>query len=488
MAYVTEHLKPRQLWRYFEEISRIPRASKKEREVLDYLLQFAHDHGLDHREDGAGNIVMTRPSHPQFARAPVVVLQSHVDMVCEKNADSSHDFDRDPIILCVEGDWVKAEGTSLGADNGIGIAAMLSILADQELQFGKMEFLFTVEEEVGLNGALALDTKMISGRIMINLDTEEVGALYMGCAGGRDSDLFVPGKTVSVGRELKALRIGVSGLRGGHSGAEIHLGGANAIKLLARVISRLRSVAALRIASIEGGDKHNAIPREAFAVVTVEERDLENLDKHFDRYTSELRRELEANDPSVHFDLDRVDLPAHVFDEGSSGNIIDTVMVVPHGVLAMSGVVANLVETSSNLSSIRTEEESVHIHASHRSSVESALKGVCDVHTSISRLVGARIEQDVGYPGWNPDPASRVLGFAKRGAESVIGRVPDVCAIHAGLECGVIKQKFEGMDAVSMGPTIRGAHSPDERVHIGSVNQFWQILIETLRLINTEVS
>jgi dipeptidase D len=487
MAFATANLEPRVLWRYFEEISRIPRASKKEGRVLEYLLRRAGELGIDCRQDDAGNIVMYRPAHSRYSRAPAAVVQSHVDMVCEKNSDSDHDFDRDPIVLQVDGEWVRAKGTSLGADNGIGVASMLSILSDSSLELGPLELLFTVEEEIGLNGARDLAPEMISGRTLINLDTEEVGSLYVGCAGGRDSDLFVPMEAESAGGSLKALKLGVTGLRGGHSGAEIHLGGANALKLLARMLSRLRHAAGtpLRVASLAGGDKHNAIPREAFAVVVVDEAGTGAVRSSFDEYVSTLHGELHSVDPGARFHLDPADLPPKVFDERSSARLVDTVMAIPHGVLAMSRIVEGLVETSSNLSSVRTGGEEAHIHASHRSSVDSALDWMCETHRSIASLSGARIEQDAGYPGWSPDPDSRILGMAKEASQRILGRSPNVRAIHAGLECGVIKGKFEGMDAISIGPTIRGPHSPDERVHIQSVHQFRSILLETLRLFSS---
>jgi dipeptidase D len=490
MAYVTEDLEPRVVWRNFEEISRIPRASRKEGPVLEYLLRRARELGVDCRQDDAGNVVIYRPAHPRYSRAPVAVLQSHVDMVCEKNSDSDHDFDRDPIVLQVDGEWVRAKGTSLGADNGIGVASMLSILSESSLELGPLELLFTVEEEIGLNGARDLDRGMISGRTLINLDTEEVESLYVGCAGGRDSDFFLPMKAESAGAALKALKLGVTGLRGGHSGAEIHLGGANAIKLLARVLSHLRGAVGtpLRVASFAGGDKHNAIPREAFAVVAVDAGSEHAVQNSFDTFASTLYGELHSMDPGARFHLDSADLPPMVFDERSSGRLVDTIMAIPHGVLAMSRLMEDLVETSSNLSSIRAGSEEVHIHTSHRSSVDSALDWVCETHRSIAALSGARIEQDAGYPGWNPDPASRILGLAKEASLSVLGRAPAVRAIHAGLECGVIKRNFEGMDAVSIGPTIRGPHSPDERVHIESVHRFWSILLETLRLFSSSGS
>ncbi len=483
MARFTEGFEPEALWSYFEEISGIPRASKNERRVLDYLLKFARKRSIEHRNDSRGNIVMVRSAAGGFEDSPVVVLQSHVDMVCEKNASSDHDFDRDPIVLKREGEWIGADGTSLGADNGIGVAAMLAILADSSLKLGPMEFLFTVEEEVGLNGAMDLDTGMISGKRLINLDTEEVGTLYIGCSGGRDSDIYLPMHADDTDGVLDFLRLGVTGLKGGHSGAEIHLGRANAIKLLARVLSSLKDSFPLRIVSVEGGDKDNAIPREAAAIIAVETNARDDVEKLFETFTESLVDEFRQLEPELRFSLEEQSEGLTVFNTSSSSNLIDTLMVIPHGVLAMSAVMENLVETSSNLSSIRTESGAVHIHASHRSSVESALAWNCELHRSIARLSGARIEQDQGYPGWNPDPSSKLLEHAREAVQQVLGRPAAVRAIHAGLECGVIKDRFEGMDVISLGPTIRGAHSPDERVHIGSVDSFWKILLATLRSI-----
>jgi dipeptidase D len=486
MSKTFTSLEPKLLWQFFEEISRIPRSSKNEGAMIDYILGFARDRGLEYKQDKAGNIAVKRPAHSGFEQHPTVVLQSHVDMVCEKNADSAHDFSRDPISLRIDGDWMRAESTSLGADNGIGVAAMLSILHDNSLSFGELEMLFTVEEEVGLNGAMDLDTALISGCILINLDTEEVGTLYIGCAGGRDSDLYVP-MTDAANGDLDSIEIGVTGLRGGHSGAEIHLGGANAVKLLFRLMKGLQAVTPLNIVSIRGGDKHNAIPREASARIAFKKKKGEALLRFLDERAAEVKRELVSREPGLCIHRDHVPVPDHQFDTVSSARLIDVVSVIPHGVLVMSGSMDDLVETSSNLSSIASQPDTVHIHTSHRSSVESALDWVCEIHGSIAGLAGARIEQDRGYPAWNPDPASAILGIAKKGVEKVLGRAPKIRAIHAGLECGVIKRRFEGMDAISIGPTIRGAHSPDERVHIESVEQFWNILVEILHGVRTAV-
>jgi dipeptidase D len=426
---------------------------------------------------------MRRPVGDLYRGKPVVVVQSHVDMVCEKNISTVHDFNNDPVRLKRDGAWICAEGTSLGADNGIGVAAMLAMLADPHMEPWPVEYLFTVEEEIGLNGAKALDTDMLRGSMLINLDTEEVGTLYIGCAGGRDSDLLFPMQEYTTKQSMGFLHVTVSGLRGGHSGAEIHLGGANAIKLLARVLNALRHELPVHLVSINGGDKDNAIPREADAVIAVPEGDVEKARKLFSACISRVSDVTRAVEPGVQFHLEDWSNGGTPFTSKSTGCLVDALMVIPHGVLAMSSVMENLVETSNNLSSVRTAQNRVHVHASHRSSVSDALSWVAEVHGSISRLSNAGLEQDEGYPGWNPDPSSKLLSHASEGVRRVLGKDPTIRAIHAGLECGVIKQRVKGMDAISMGPTIVAPHSPDERVHIESVDLFWNIMIQTLEII-----
>ncbi len=478
---VAENLRPKKLWSYFEEISQIPRPSKKEKAVLEYIIRFAKEYGLHYRQDKLGNVLITKPASKRFKNTPTVVLQSHVDMVCEKNSESAHDFSNDPIKLEIAGEWVRAAETSLGADNGIGVAAMLAILTDDSIQHGELECLFTVEEETGLTGAVHLDPSMIKGRFLINLDTEEVGAVYIGCAGGRDSDIYLPMVVKKPGDEMGALQIGITGLQGGHSGAEIHLGRANAIKLMARILYSFKKYAEFFMSSIHGGDKDNAIPRETFCIIILEKKNLHTIRRSFKEFSSKLKEELGVVDPAARFEIHEHLLPPSMFDLQSTQNLINLLMSMPHGVISMSILFKDLVQTSTNISSIKTEDKRIHIHSSHRSSVESELEWVCDHHVSLSGLARAHIEQDDGYPGWVPDPDSSLLKIAKAAVERVLGREADVRAIHAGLECGVIKKKFEEMEAISIGPTIRGPHSPNERVHIASVQNFWEILIHTLR-------
>ncbi|RKY29177.1 MAG: hypothetical protein DRP74_09165 [Candidatus Omnitrophota bacterium] len=481
MAEVTQGLKPERLWHYFEEIAKIPRASKNEREILAYIRRFAENRKLDYAQDAAGNIVIRREASPRFKDRPVIVLQSHVDMVCEKNENSSHDFETDPITLVLDDEWVKADGTSLGADNGIGIAAMLALLEDREDEFGRIECLFTVDEETGLTGAFNLDPSLIQGRLLVNLDTESSTTLYIGCAGGKDSDILLPVAKVFTDGGMKSLRIAVRGLKGGHSGVEIHLGRANAIKLLARILNHLKLSYEFHVVSVTGGDKANAIPREAEAVIIVRPKDSTRVMEEFRLYSNTVLSEYERIEPGARFECEECEDSGAALDRNSTDILIRLLMAIPHGVIAMSAAVRDLVETSTNLSSVRTEERQVHIHTSHRSSIESALEWVVDTHVAIASLASAQCRQDEGYPAWYPDPDSQLLAKVKKAYRKVTGRDAHIKAIHAGLECGVIKKKFEGMDAVSVGPTIENAHSPDERVNIKSVEIFDAVLRETLR-------
>jgi len=481
MGEVTRGLKPERLWHYFEEISKIPRASKSEKEILEYIRRFAESMKLDYTQDAAGNIVIRREASPGFEDKPVVVLQSHVDMVCEKNEKSSHDFDNDPIALVLDNGWLRADGTSLGADDGIGVAAMLAFLGDRETKLGKIECLFTVDEETGLTGAFNLDPTLIQGRLLINLDTESSTTLYIGCAGGKDSDIFLPVAEAPVDRTLKALKIAVRGLKGGHSGAEIHLGRANAVKLLARILNHLQLSYEVGLASLTGGDKANAIPREAQAVITAQSGDSTPITEDLHTYCDAVRQEYRVLEPTASFECEECKVPETELDRDSAGRLTRLLMALPHGVVAMSAVVPDLVETSTNLSSVRMEEQQVHIHASHRSSLESALDWMADMHAAIADLASAQCVQDEGYPAWYPDPDSPLLARVKRVYRRMTGRDAEVRAIHAGLECGVIKKRFKDMDAVSLGPTIENAHSPDERVNIESVETFNTVLHETLK-------
>jgi len=486
MTRVFQNLKPERVWYYFEEISKIPRCSENMEGITDFILQFAREHGLAHRKDSASNILVIKPAAPGLEKTPVVVLQSHLDMVCEKNSDSTHDFTNHPVKMKVEADSVMAEGTTLGGDNGIGIAAMLALLEHPSLPAGMLECLFTVDEEIGLKGAFALDTSLLKGRMLVNLDSEEVGSIYIGCAGGKDSEITLPIRWTVPTKEECSLRLIVRGLRGGHSGVDIHSGRANAIKLLARILFHLKGQLSIRVVSFTGGDKLNAIPREASVLIAVRKEDTVRAHKLFDTHCSALKKEYYGVEPEIAFTMQDEKHTDKLLDADSSEMFVNLLSAIPHGVLAMSPIIEGLVETSTNLASVRTRTEAVHLAASHRSSVDSALNWVCDVHRAIAAMAGAEIEQNEGYPGWSPDEGSKLLKYAKEVVKKVSGGEARVMAIHAGLECGIIKRKYKGMDAISIGPTITGAHSPQEKVDIESVETFWKVLLQILQEVYGE--
>ncbi|UCB45080.1 MAG: aminoacyl-histidine dipeptidase [Spirochaetota bacterium] len=481
MERVTKDLEPERLWYYFEEISKLPRASRNERKVREFIIQFAKENDLVCMSDDAGNVLVVKAPSKGFEDNPTLVLQAHMDMVCEKNEGVKHDFSKDPIKLVIDGEWMRAKGTTLGADNGIGVAAILAVLEDRSIRSGKLEALFTAEEEIGLIGAMKMKEDLLEGRYLINLDAEETGTVYIGCAGGRDSHITLPLVSEKPEGSIAGLKIKVGGCRGGHSGVNIHEGRANAIKLLARILKIIaKKEVPYRIAMLIGGDKMNAIPREASCTVVVEDGMMSQVKGIVNGYTSLLRDEFQSIDPEINFCVEHISVPDVVYDSISTEKIVNLLMALPHGVLAMSGVMDGLVETSTNVASVRTEEKKCRIGTSQRSSKDSALEWVSDMHVAISQLSDAHIEQDEGYPGWNPDPNSKLLQYVKSAVKKVMGKDPIVKAVHAGIECGVIKTRYKDMDAISVGPTVEGVHSPDERVNIKSVETSWKILLQII--------
>jgi dipeptidase D len=483
MQNVTNRLKPERLWWYFEELSRIPRCSKNSRRVVRFIEDFARERNLWFKKDSASNIVLVRPATRAMAHMPRVVLQSHVDMVCEKNRDSRHDFMKDPISLRIDGEWVKAKNTTLGADNGIGVAAMLAVLEDKTLNTGPLECLFTTDEEIGLIGAFELDPSMIEGKMLINLDTGDLGVIYVGCAGGKDSHmkLSLDRKDPLSSMWFGELRIG--GLKGGHSGAEIHLGGANALKCMGRALFHIGKQFSFSLFSLTGGARLNAIPREACAKLAVEKTNAAEARGAFLEYCENLKNEYRHVDPGFSCDVLDCSAPVKIFDKASTEALVNLLMIIPHGVLSMSNSIEGLVETSTNLASVSHENELVSLHMSHRSSNDGALDWISDVHSAIAKTFRAEILQNNRYAPWTPHPDSTLAQCAVRAIRKVTGTEPKVTAVHAGLECGVLKEKCGGMDAISIGPTMKGLHSPDEMVHIPGVETFWNILLETLNAV-----
>jgi dipeptidase D len=485
MSNAIEGLKPEAVWKYFAEISKIPRGSKNEKKISAYIVETAKRLGLDVKQDKYMNVVVKKPASPGRENVKMVCLQGHLDMVCEKNKDKVHDFEKDPIEIVRKGNVLMANGTTLGADNGIAVATNLAIMEDKSLVHGPLEFLFTVDEETGLTGASNLKPGFIESRILLNLDSEEEGALYVGCSGGRNtigtwriSYEKAPSRTVAV-----LLR--VKGLKGGHSGLEIDKGRGNSIKIINRVLIALSAVGA-RLSSIEGGNKSNAIPREAEAVVYIPTKDLKKAKALVEKWNSIIKAELATVEPGLTLELEELPLEkkGKVLKKDLQKMLYQTISGLPHGVLKMSADIPGLVETSTNVAIIRTEKGKITLTTSQRSSVASEIEEILQTHASIFELGGAKATHTEGYPGWKPNLESPILKLAVSTYKSLYGKEPAVKAIHAGLECGIIGEKNPGLDMVSFGPTLEGVHSPDEKIYIDTVEKFWNFLLAILRNVN----
>lgn len=479
MTFVSE-LEPQALWRHFDQILSIPRGSKNEEAIRRHVLGLADRAGLAARVDSVGNVVVWKPATKGKEAVAPTILQAHLDMVNEKNSDVTHDFSTDPIVPRREGEYLKASGTTLGSDNGIGVAAMLAVMEAQNLVHGPLELLFTIDEETGLTGASSLDASSLAGRRLLNLDSEEEGTITVGCAGGAGNNLRLPLAGEAPMPAATAWSVVVAGLKGGHSGVDIHLQRANAIKVLARALVAASGAAPFRLAGLQGGDKHNAIPREASALVVLAAGAREAFEKAFAAEMAAIGAEFRPADPGLRFELSEVAVPVRVWTEAAGRRALALLTALPHGVLAMSYDIPGLVETSTNLAVVREEEGQMFVHMSNRSSVGSALRAVQARMRALAELAGATVETLDGYPGWKPDLTSPILAAVKTAHERVMGREAHVGAIHAGLECGIIGEKIPGMDMVSIGPQIEFPHSPDERVHVASVGRFYTLLTELL--------
>lgn len=483
---MNEHLlqlEPAGVWKYFREILEIPRPSKKEEKIIAYLIDFAKKHQLEYTQDAVGNILMKAPATPGFENRKTVVLQSHVDMVCEKNSDKQHDFEKDPIETHIVDGWVKAKGTTLGADDGIGVAAQLALLVDTTIAHGPIECLFTVDEETGLSGAFGLDQKMLQGRILLNLDSEDEGELFIGCAGGKDTLIELPVAFESPGKDFHSMRLDVKGLKGGHSGDDIHKGLGNANKLLNRLLWYAADTFGLRLSYMEGGNLRNAIAREAFALVAIPAKSVEAFKEYVAKAAQELKYEYEVTEPGLKVAVAEADDITSVLTAADQAKLLNSLYACPHGVIAWSQRIPDFVETSTNLAAVRMKADHVLITTSQRSSVESSKDDVANMVVSCFRLTGAKIKHSDGYPGWAPNPKSEIRAISVKSYEKLFKQTPNVKAIHAGLECGLIGDKYPGMDMISYGPTIKGAHSPDERIEIATVQKFWDLTLDILKNI-----
>ncbi len=470
-------LSPSSLWSHFDRLTTVPRPSKKEARVRAWVLEWAQAHGFESREDAAGNIVVVVPATTGREHAPTVVIQTHLDMVCEKNRGVEHDFERDPINTAIVDGWVVAAGTTLGADNGIGVAAAMAAAVDPAVLRGPLELLFTIDEETGLTGAANLDPTIVSGRTLLNLDTEEDGVLCIGCAGGADTQLSLPlqretGRPGAIHRRLI-----VSGLRGGHSGIDIHENRGNAIRLLARVLEDAHQRAlGFAVHDVAGGDKSNAIPREAESLLALSDDDLPGWEEHLDRWRATLALELAGIDAGAHLELACAEPSGTPLIRDSALRLLRLILTLPHGVLAMSPAVPGLVESSSNVAAVRCGEDSATIVASSRSSLAPALESIRASIRAAAEMAGANWRAADAYPGWQPSPSSAVTELLRDVYRTIWGKDPVVTAVHAGLECGLLGERIPGLDMISFGPTIQGAHSPEERVEIAAVERFWRAL------------
>lgn len=479
-----QNLTPHSIWHYFEEITQVPRPSKKEEKISAYLMAFAEKQGLKYKEDRTGNLVIYKQASPGCESRPTVVLQSHMDMVCEKNSDVMFDFDNDPIIPRIAEEWVKATGTTLGADCGIGMAAQLAVLSASDLQHGPLECLFTVDEESGLTGAFGLGNDMLTGQYLINLDSEDEGEIFIGCAGGIDTVATLRYQQEKTPANYQFYRIEVNGLSGGHSGDDINKGRANSNKVLNRFLRRIHASFELRLAWFDGGNLRNAIPREAFAIFGVPGRMGPQLAEDYKLFRSEILAEYAETEPSMQITLSEMPSPETVMQAYAGEALIHALSGLPNGVLAMSRTMEGLVETSSNLASVKfSGKDSVVITTSQRSSVTSARNDAARSVESVFRLAGAEVAHSDGYPGWAPNPNSRLLDITVTVYQRLFDIDPKVRAIHAGLECGLFLEKYPALEMVSFGPTLRDVHSPDERLEIASVDRFWRLLVGVLEAL-----
>lgn len=481
MTFVAE-LEPPALWGHFDTILTIPRGSKNEEAMRQYVISVAKANGLGYDVDGAGNLVVRKPGAPGHEDAPITILQSHLDMVNEKNSDVEHDFTKDAITPQRQGEFLTATGTTLGSDNGIGVATMLALMETSDVVHGPLEFLFTIDEETGLTGAAKLDGDLLKGRQLLNLDSEEEEILYVGCAGGGESKLSLALQSEPVPAGSAILDVRASGFKGGHSGGEIHLQRGNAIKLLARTVLAASETVPVRLATFEGGSAHNAIPREARALVVVAEGDRQGFEAAFEAEWSLIGGEYAPAEPDMRYSI-ADGQAAEGWSSATTEAVLRLVNGLPHGIAAMSYDIPDLVETSTNLATVVRENGALVIGLSSRSSVESALHALRRQIRSIGVLAGASVDEDEPYPGWKPNLESHLLTVVKRVHQETFGMEPEIRAIHAGLECGIIGKKIPGIDMLSFGPLIQFPHSPDERVHIDSVDRFYRLLLATLEAL-----
>jgi dipeptidase D len=476
-----KNLEPKLVWKYFHEITQIPRPSKKEKGMTDYMKKFGKEHGLETITDKTGNVILRKPATKGMEKRKGIIMQGHLDMVPQKNSEKKFDFTKDPIETRIEQGWVKANGTTLGADNGIGVAAAMAALTDPKVVHGPLEALFTVDEETGMTGAKNLKKGILEGEIMLNMDSEDEGELYVGCAGGVDVSATRKYKMEKSPSGMTAFKITLKGLHGGHSGVDIHLARGNANKLMFRFFQQAEHDFGMRISEYAGGDLRNAIPRESFATVLVPSIKKAQFVKFVKGYEKIYRSEFKEVDPDINFVIKECDVPEKVMNAGDQYRIIRAVVICPHGVQRMSQSMPGLTETSNNLAIVKVKDGLFEAYCLTRSSVDTAKEAVAWKIAAGFQLADCDVKLSGSYPGWKPNMESPILGTMQDTYKKLYGKIPEVKAIHAGLECGIIMGAYPKLDSISFGPTIKYPHSPDEKVEIESVGKFWNFLVATLK-------
>ena len=481
---ILDHLEPRAVFSCFEQLCAIPHGSGNTKAISDYLVRFAAEHQLRCIQDAHNNVIIFAPGTPGYESAAPVILQGHMDMVCEKNNGTAHDFDHDPIETIVDGNWLRANGTTLGADNGIGVAAELAILASDDIEHGPIECLFTVDEETGLTGAKALEKGFMTGDILLNLDSEDEGEIFMGCAGGKDTQAVFYYEPRDTNPNMQYFKIEVKGLNGGHSGGEIHKGLGNANKILVRYLYLLKNQADFNLCFIHGGNLRNAIAREAQATIGLYPEEKEAARILLNHFTADIENELKHVDPNVQITMASTDRPDKYISDYDAEKLILALHACPHGVIGMSHDIEGLVETSTNLASVKMGDDStIIVGTSQRSSIESCKNMIANQVASVFKLAGAQVTHGDGYPGWAPNPDSKILKVAQETYKRLFNKDAKIMAIHAGLECGLFLEKYPNLDMISFGPTLRDVHSPNERIQIDTVGLWWSHLLELLKNI-----
>jgi len=477
------NLEPKALWKHFHSLTQIPRPSKKEGAIVKFVKEFGESLGLVTIVDEVDNVIIKKPATPGMENCKVVILQGHLDMVPQKNSDKEHDFEKDPIEAFVDGEWVTANGTTLGSDNGMGVAAAMAVLESTDLKHGPIEALFTVDEETGMTGAFGLKPGILDGDILINMDSEDEGELYVGCAGGTNANMKFSYNEEEVSGGYIAFKLSVTGLKGGHSGIDIPLEKGNANKILNRYLWHASTEHELRVSSISGGDLRNAIPREAFAIVTIPEQNKAEFLECVKKMEGVFQSEFATIDPELSFEAEEAETPANVIDKETQDRVLNAVYACPNGVVRMSNDMEGLVETSTNLAVVKSENGQVDVLCLLRSSVDTAREDLKNMFRAVFKLAGADVTFDGEYPGWKPNMDSPILKTMQAVYDKKFGKIPEIKAIHAGLECGLLGGVYPNLDMISFGPTIRFPHSPDEKVNIGTVKKFWDFLVATLEEI-----